>query len=246
MLRKIKITNAGGEGSIARMSSEKPDLSISEKLQRGILINEFDSGSVTQFREVFDDLNLNPQIPYIPIYIDSYGGDCYSLFAMLDIIQSAQKPVVTIAFGKAMSCGALLLSLGGTLGYRFATRYCTIMLHDIASQMWGKLEEMRSDFKETERLANLMFDLLDDKCKKKKGYFKNLFAHYKHTDIYMTTEDAKKHNLIDQIGYPIIVPNFQVDLILPENTTTKEEEPEKEVAPKTTKRRGRKKTKNVS
>lgn len=202
-----------------RMNSNRMDTSSFDKLQRGILVNEFNEDSVRSFKESFDELNLTPQIPFIPIYVDSFGGDCYSLLAMLDIIESSQKPVITIAMGKAMSCGALLVTLGGASGNRFATRNCTIMLHDIASFSAGKMEELRSDFREAERLTNLMFKLLDQKCKKKSGYFKNLFGQYKHADIYFDATEAKKHNLIDQIGYPIIVPQSSIELILPETTT---------------------------
>lgn len=193
-----------------------------DRLQKGIVVNEFNEESVRFFRETFDELNLSPNIPYIPIYVDSFGGDCYSLLAMLDIIESAQKPVVTVAIGKAMSCGALLVALGGHSPNRFATRHCTIMLHDIASFSSGKMEELRSDFREAERLTDLIFDLLDARCKKKNGYFKTLFGQHKHADIYFDSVEAKKHGLIDQVGYPLMVPQSNIELILPENTTIQE------------------------
>lgn len=202
-------------------NNSRLDFGSFDRTQKGIVVNEFTEDSVRSFRDSFDELNFSLQMPFIPIYVDSFGGDCYSLLAMLDIISSSQKPVVTIAIGKAMSCGALLVALGGTDSYRFATKHCTLMLHDIASFTSGKMEELRSDFKEAERLTNLIFNLLDQKCKKKSGYFKELFGHYKHADIYFDSIEAKKHGIIDQIGYPIIVPQSSIELILPE--TTKEE-----------------------
>ncbi|NBP58353.1 hypothetical protein EBU71_17840 [bacterium] len=220
----IKIKKMHESDSFSPAPTNKVEIGLSEKLQKGIHINDFNEGSVSSFRELFDDFNLNNQVPYIPIYIDSFGGDAYSLLAMLDVIDSAQKPVVTIALGKAMSCGALLLALGGTNGYRFATKFCTIMLHDIASFSFGKMEEIRADFKECERLTNLIFELLDVKCNKSPGYFKKVFADHKHADIYLDSQQAKVHGLIDQVGYPVLVPCIQMELILSENTI---EEPKK-------------------
>jgi ATP-dependent protease ClpP protease subunit len=98
------------------------------------------------------------------------------------------------------------------------------MLHDIASFSFGKMEEIRADFKECERLTNLIFELLDVKCNKSPGYFKKVFADHKHADIYLDSQQAKVHGLIDQVGYPVLVPCIQMELILSENTI---EEPKK-------------------
>lgn len=48
----------------------------------------------------------------IPVVIDSYGGQVYSLMSMIADIKSADLPVATIVEGKAMSCGAVLFTFG--------------------------------------------------------------------------------------------------------------------------------------
>ena len=73
----------------------------------------------------------------IPVVIDSYGGQVYSLMSMIAAIESAELPVATIVEGKAMSCGAVLLSFGEQ-GMRFADPHATVMIHDVSSGGYGK------------------------------------------------------------------------------------------------------------
>lgn len=207
------------------------DVDIIDKLRKGIHVNEFNESSVQDFREIFDTINASHQAPYIPIYIDSFGGDCYSLLAMVDIISSAQKPVLTVAVGKAMSCGAVLLSCG-TKGYRFATENCTIMLHDVHSWQRGKVHDIRSQTDETERLSALFFEILDKNSGKNTGYFEKFFKIKDRTDIYLNSHEALEHGLIDDIGYPLLVPNFGMELFIPE----KEQKPEPKTKRKTTRK----------
>ena len=115
-----------------------------------ICVNEFNEENANQFiKEI--GLAHNTGQPIIPVVIDSYGGDVYALSRMIDAIKNATLPVATIVEGKAMSCGAILMTYG-TKGYRYCNGDATVMMHDISSGAFGKIEEVRSSFKETERL----------------------------------------------------------------------------------------------
>jgi ATP-dependent Clp protease protease subunit len=76
-----------------------------------IRVNKFDEKSAQEFSEKMSDAHNTGQ-PVIPIVIDSYGGQVYSLMAMISEIEHAELPVATIVEGKAMSCGAILFSFG--------------------------------------------------------------------------------------------------------------------------------------
>src|ERR1019366_7005279 len=80
--------------------------------------------------------------PVIPVVIDSYGGDVYSLLDMISHIQASKIPVATIVEGKAMSAGAILFGFGWP-GYRYMAEHATLMIHDISSGGWGKVEEIK-------------------------------------------------------------------------------------------------------
>ena len=186
-------------------------MSVDVKLKNAILVNEFSEYGVRCFKSDFDDLRSS-SLPILPIIIDSYGGEIYSLLAMLDIMAIADRPVATIALGKAMSCGSILLACG-TKGFRFIGPNTTMMIHDAATHSFGKIEELKSDVGEADRLNNKIFNTLDHRCNKRAGYFKKILAEKKHTNWYLEPQEALKHGLIDHIGIPVIDSMFHLDIV---------------------------------
>ena len=135
-----------------------------------IRVNKFDEKSAKEFQDQMA-LAHNTGQKVIPVIIDSYGGQVYSLMAMISAIKHAELPVATIVEGKAMSCGAVLLTFGED-GLRFADPNATIMIHDVSSGGWGKIEELKADVKEAERLDEKIFTMMSRNCGKKDDYFK--------------------------------------------------------------------------
>lgn len=181
------------------------------KIKNAILVNEFTEFGVKCFKADFDELNSS-NLPIIPVIIDSFGGEVYSLLAILDIISTAVKPVATIALGKAMSCGSILLACGSK-GLRFVGPHATVMVHDVASISIGKIEELKADVFEGERLNNKIFDLLDQTCGKGKGHFRKIIAEKKHVNWYLDAKDVLKHGIADHIGLPVIDSLFNLDVV---------------------------------
>lgn len=165
-----------------------------------IYVNEFTESAVKDFYDEFKKAQLSEQ-SILPIIIDSYGGDCYAVLPMIDLIKSSKIPVATIAMGKAMSCGADLLA-AGTKGMRYASPYCSIMVHTTSSLAAGKLADLKIDVKETERLDNLLVYLLDEHCGQDRGYWNEVFKDNLNTNIYMTAKKAKERGLIDHVKVP--------------------------------------------
>lgn len=158
----------------------------------------------------------NSNLPIIPILIDSFGGEVYSLLAMLDIIASSDRPVATIALGKAMSCGSILLACGHK-GLRFIGPNSTVMIHDVGSVSFGKIEDLKADVGEAERLNIKIFNLLNEKCGKKPGYFQKLVAEKKHANWYLSAEEVLKHGLVDKIGIPVLDQGYNIDIATGKN-----------------------------
>ena len=150
---------------------------------------------------------INKGQPFIPIVIDSYGGQVYSLMEMINKIQTCCIPCYTVVESKAMSCGAILFGMGQK---RFMAPNATIMLHEVSSASTGKTEEIKADAKETDRLNKLIFKIMAENCKKKSDFFLSLVHDRSHADCYFSAKEAKRINLCTEIGIPQLT--ISVDL----------------------------------
>jgi len=165
-----------------------------------IRVNKFNEDAVKKFTESMEEAHGTGQ-PVIPIVIDSYGGQVYSLLAMMDCIKSASLPVATIVEGKAMSCGAILLTCGQD-GMRFAGPNSTVLIHDVSSMEWGKVEEIKAGAAETERLNQLVYRRMARNCGKDEEHFLTETHNRGHADWWLTPEEAKSHGMIQHIRIP--------------------------------------------
>ena len=143
----------------------------------------------------------------VPIILDSFGGEVYTLLDMISQIQSSRLPVATIVEGKAMSAAAMLFCFGWN-GHRYMAENATLMIHDVSSGHWGKIEEIKADAKETERLHKLIFTMLAKHMGKKDSYFLDIIHEKGHAEWYLTAKEAKKHGLCNHIG----VPEYRVEI----------------------------------
>ena len=177
-----------------------------------VRVNKFDEKSAKEFQEQIA-LAHNTGQQIIPVIIDSYGGQVYSLMAMISTIKHAEISVATVVEGKAMSCGAILFSFGEE-GLRFMDPDATIMIHDVSSMEIGKGEEIKASAEETERLNQKVYTMMARNCGKKDDYFLKLVHKKGHADWFLDAAEAKKHNLANQLRVPKINVNIDVDIDL--------------------------------
>ena len=115
-----------------------------------VRVNKFDETAAKDFTNSVGAAHNTGQ-KIIPVIIDSYGGQVYSLMSMISVIKNSELPIATIVQGKAMSCGALLFSFGEE-GMRFIDPNATLMIHDVSSWATGKNSEIQASADETKRL----------------------------------------------------------------------------------------------
>tara|TARA_R110000824_G_scaffold8888_1_gene40303 strand:+ start:838 stop:1440 length:603 start_codon:yes stop_codon:yes gene_type:complete len=175
-----------------------------------IKVNKFDEKAANEFTAKVALAHSTGQ-KVIPVVIDSYGGQVYSLMTMIAAIKSSELPVATIVEGKAMSCGAVLLTFGEE-GMRFAAPDATVMIHDVSSGGYGKIEELKADVKEAERLDEKIFTMMARNCGKKDDYFKKKVFTKKHADWFMDAQEAKKHGLVNHLRVPKLNIKVGVDI----------------------------------
>ena len=177
-----------------------------------VTVNKFNEEAAKKFTEDFNKAHQTGQ-EVIPVVIDSYGGQVYSLLSMLDTIRSSRLPVATIAMGKAMSCGSALLAFGEP-GMRYVSPNCTVLVHDVSNWAIGKVEEVKSSAEETERLNQFLFTEMAKHCGQPKKYFLDLIHEKGHADLYMTAKDTKTHRIADHIKIPIFSVKAEVKMVL--------------------------------
>lgn len=171
------------------------------KLQpRVIWVTKFDEESARQFATDMNAAHLTGQT-VIPVIIDSYGGEVYSLLSMIAEIRSSELPVATIVKGKAMSCGSFLAA-AGTPGYRYSDPEATYMIHEVSSMAWGKTQDVKADAAETDRLNKRVFRILADSCGQDPEYFLKLVHDKSHADWYLNAKQARRHSLVDHVRIP--------------------------------------------
>ena len=177
-----------------------------------ITVNQFNEEETRKFAEMMCQAQNSGQ-KVIPVEIDSFGGEVYSLMSMIAMIKASKVPVATIIQGKAMSCGAILSTFGSP-GLRFMDPDATMMIHDVSSYAFGKVEELKADARESERLNKKVYRMMAENCGKPEDYFTNLIHDKGHADWFLEADEALTHGLIDHIGIPTLEIKVSVDIDL--------------------------------
>ena len=165
-----------------------------------IRVNKFDEEAAEKFANQMSAAQSTGQT-MVPVVIDSYGGQVYSLMAMIASIKTSKLPVATVVEGKAMSCGALLFSFGAP-GYRFMDKHATIMIHDVSSGARGKIEEIKADAKEGDRLNQVLYKEMAANCGKEPDFFLKQIHERSHADWYLDADEAQSIGLANHLRVP--------------------------------------------
>ena len=171
-----------------------------KEIPEEIWVLEFDSESAQKFREEIQaHAKGDPNKPVV-VYIDSYGGQVDALAKMIETMDEVHNPIITVCLGKAMSCGAVLLSHGDI---RFCGPHSRIMIHEVSSVTSGVVHDMAVDTHETERLNEWFLGLLARNCGYK-GYpaLRKIMKSKDGRDVFLNADDALKFGIIDVIGLP--------------------------------------------
>tara|TARA_B100001123_G_scaffold228337_1_gene256817 strand:- start:923 stop:1531 length:609 start_codon:yes stop_codon:yes gene_type:complete len=172
----------------------------SESLPVVVRVNKFDEKAAQDFSKDVARAQNTGQ-PVLPIIIDSYGGQVYSLMSMISDIQHSRLPVATIVQGKAMSCGAILFSFGVD-GMRYMDPDATVMIHDVSSMAWGKVEEVKVSAQETERLNQKVYKMMAKNCGHHEDYFLDIVHEKGHADWFLDAKEARRHKLANKLKIP--------------------------------------------
>lgn len=142
---------------------------------------------------------IESQQDYVPILINSYGGYTDCLSTLLDCIKGSTKPVMTIATGVDMSCGADLF-VSGTKGLRIIGPNTTSLIHQVSGMSWGKYNDIKAEAQEIDRLnKKILYDLFDQAGDHPEGYTEQMIKDNFNADLYLTPEKMIENGWADKI-----------------------------------------------
>jgi ATP-dependent Clp protease protease subunit len=132
----------------------------------------------------------------IHLVISTYGGSVDEMFTLYDTIKFLPCPVHTIALGKVMSAGVLLLA-SGTKGKRMIGSSARIMIHPVSGGVGGTVFEVLNDVKEVKRLQDQMVNaIVKETGSTKEKIEKIMKAGH---DVFLLPHEAIKLGIVDKV-----------------------------------------------
>lgn len=117
----------------------------------------------------------------ITLVVDSYGGDLFAAFAIVDMMEMITCDIKTICMGKAMSAGQFIFSTG-TKGKRYMSKHARLMLHNPVAGMEGSVPDIEVEIEELQRCRDLFINHIADKSGNSYDMIKELIQRNKYLD----------------------------------------------------------------
>ena len=130
----------------------------------------------------------------IHMYINSPGGSVTAGMAIYDTMKFMACDVVTYCIGQAASMASVLLG-AGTKGKRYALPNSRVMIHQPSGQATGQTSDISIAAKEIIRWKKLLNQIIADST----GQTVEQVEKDSDRDFYMTSEEAKKYGIIDDV-----------------------------------------------
>lgn len=150
--------------------------------------------TVIQAQLMFLNSNSNEEIK---MHIDSPGGSVKSGLSMVDVMDYIDCDIRTINTGMAASMGSVLLG-AGTKGKRMSLRFSRTMLHQSSGGFRGNIQDAEIDWKEWQKINDVLFELLGEYCGKTAEQVKEDASR----DLWLGANDALEYGIIDEIVTP--------------------------------------------
>lgn len=132
----------------------------------------------------------------IDLFVGSFGGSDYEMYALYDVLQTLKSPVHTVAMGKCMSAAPLLVA-AGHVGQRWATPNTWFMVHQ-GNQWMGedtRAEIGKANVLHAEDINDRWYELMARHTKMPKAFWKKMCS--KHGDTYFGAEEAVEYGIVD-------------------------------------------------
>lgn len=146
-------------------------------------------------------LTVDAVLPEVNIYLSTFGGYLYDMFAIYDEIKELTNDYTVNIYccGKVMSAGTIIM-LATDYKHRFAYRNTTFMFHTLSSLTYGKIKDMEEDTDECKRLHKVMYKIYQENTSIPKSQLDKIYE--SKVDWYISAEQAKKYKIISKVVGP--------------------------------------------
>lgn len=176
-------------------SGQQPQIFMGDGSRMVVLHGEVNESSISMVVAQMLHLAAQNHKP-IHLVISTYGGSVDEMFTLYDTIKFLPCPVHTVALGKVMSAGVLLLA-SGEKGKRMIGKSARIMMHPASAGAAGNIFEMMNDVREYKRQQDQMVNAIvkESKCSRRQIEKIMNTGH----DVYLLPEEAVKMGIVDKI-----------------------------------------------
>jgi len=133
----------------------------------------------------------------LKLYINTYGGDLYEAFALIDIMKNSHHPIATYGIGAVMSAGFLIFA-SGHHGERYIGKNAGSMNHQHSDEMSSKMHDMKAQMKENQNCEMRCLQILKEATNMTIQEVRNKFIKNP-SDQYYTAKQMVELNVADQI-----------------------------------------------
>jgi ATP-dependent Clp protease protease subunit len=187
------------------MSNKYENWSASDAIERNLLDNDvhYLSG------DICDD-NVSEAIKWIlsanlqkkpkrtlKLYINTYGGDLYEAFALIDIMKNSYHPISTVGIGAVMSAGFMIFA-SGAQGERYIGKNAGSMNHQHSDSIESKMHDMKAQMKENQNCEMRTIQILREATGMTIQEVRNKFIKNP-SDQYYTAKQLIELNIADHI-----------------------------------------------
>jgi len=160
------------------------------------LTGDIDEHSITPVIKWIIAENMAQRHTQLNLYINSFGGDLYQAFGLIDMMKSSKIPVATSGVGSLMSA-AFLIFMSGAKGHRSITKNTSIMSHQFSTFYEGKEHDVKASEKETRYIKQRMLDIMKESCEMDERMIKRKLL--PPSDVWLSAEECLELGVADAI-----------------------------------------------
>lgn len=175
--------------------------SVFSKNNRIYFYDSVDKHTITELIKLLGDIEeehldyatknkFNPAPIYL--HINSFGGHVFQAFNAVDYIERMRVPVYTVIDGCAASAATIISVVGKK---RFIGKYSFMLVHQLSSSFWGKLDKIEDEVENLRKLMNTIKNIYKKHTKMDKKKLDGILF----KDLWWSSDECISQGLVDEI-----------------------------------------------